>query len=416
MRRCRLYIFMGRFGDTFKIFGRQAQGEALEIRQGSIPFRVLRRATKKFRDQNVIGVGAFGKVYLGIFEDGTKVAVKRRNKDSQQGEAEFQVEIELLLRLKHPNLVSLIGHCYERNEMILVYEYMEEGSLTSHLYGSAGKPSLSWMQRLEISVGAARGLHYLHSSSPNGTIHRDVKPDNILLDENRCAKIGDFGISRTGPNSEQNQTHVMTRTIGTLGYVEPQYCTTGQLAMKSDVYSFGVVLLEIISGRPVIDNSGHSAENLFSWRNMLELGEVEGITDDKILGTIHPHNLAMFGDIVLSCLAERDQRPMIGEVLSRLEWELNCFRAEEEVAAGNSDDDESDHAISPILQGEGINAFQRCQGRNHDRYRSVSHYAGLSAASTSLGGNTIKGKGLVEFESIIEDEKRDCDTESDYSS
>jgi serine/threonine protein kinase len=366
---------------------------------------VLQRATNEFDDQNVIGSGGFGKVYLGVLKDGTEVAVKRKN-DSQQGAEQFQVEMEVLSRLKHPNLVSLIGSCDQNDEMILVYEYMEGGTLKSHLYGSTGKPSLSWKQRLEVCVGAAKGLHYLHTRT--GTIHRDVKPENILLDGNLCAKIGDFGLSRTGP--ELNQTHVITRVMGTFGYIDPQHFKTGQLSMKSDVYSFGVVLLEVISGRSVIDYR-LSAEkvSLVTWgKKMLEEGEVEEIVDKKILGTIHPHNLAMFGGIVLRCLAEESaERPTMEEVLSNLEWELDCVRAEEEVAAGNSDDDESDHAISsqPILHGGG-KALRRSEGKNYDRYSGVSHHAGLSAPSTSLGvgGNPMKGKGAVELESIIEDE------------
>lgn len=399
---------MDRLLGTFTGFARRTHGEASGTQQHSFPFRVLQRATNEFDDQNVIGSGGFGKVYLGVLKDGTEVAVKRKKNDSQQGAEQFQVEMEVLSRLKHPNLVSLIGSCDQNDEMILVYEYMEGGTLKSHLYGSTGKPWLSWKQRLEVCVGAAKGLHYLHTSSRTGTIHRDVKPENILLDGNLCAKIGDFGLSRPGP--ELNQTHVITRVMGTFGYIDPQYFKTGQLSMKSDVYSFGVVLLEVISGRSVIDYR-LSAEkvSLVTWgKKMLEEGEVEEIVDKKILGTIHPHNLAMFGGIVLRCLAEESaERPTMEEVLSNLEWELDCVRAEEEVAAGNSDDDESDHAISsqPILHGGG-KALRRSEGKNYDRYSGVSHHAGLSAPSTSLGvgGNPMKGKGAVELESIIEDE------------
>ncbi|KAJ9190121.1 hypothetical protein P3X46_001351 [Hevea brasiliensis] len=159
-----------------------------------IPFVAVEKATNCFDESWVIGIGGFGKVYKGVLNDGTKVAVKRANPRSQQGLAEFRTEIKMLSHFRHCNLVSLIGYCYERNEMILIYEYMESGTLKDHLYG-LGRPSLSWKKRLEICIGAARGLHYLHTGCSKAIIHRDVKSENILLDENLIAKVADFGIA-----------------------------------------------------------------------------------------------------------------------------------------------------------------------------------------------------------------------------
>lgn len=170
-----------------------------------------------------------------MLKNGTKVAVKRRNPASLQGQEEFQVETEVLPGLEHRNLVKLIGYCDEKGEMILVYEYMENGSLKGHLYGS-DKPSLNWKQRLEVCVGAAKGLdylhrlHYVHTGSAKAIIHRDVKSANILLDGNLCAKVGDFGISRTGPDLDQ--THVSTLVKGTCGYLAPEYFRTQHLTRK----------------------------------------------------------------------------------------------------------------------------------------------------------------------------------------
>ncbi|KAL0350545.1 UNVERIFIED_CONTAM: putative receptor-like protein kinase [Sesamum radiatum] len=213
-----------------------------------VPFSEILYATKNFNKKLRIGEGGFGKVYKGTMRNGTKVAVKRSEPGHGQGLPEFQTVV--LSKIRHHHLVSLIGYCDERNEMILVYEFMEKGTLRDHLYVSAGesrestsRSTLSWGQRLGICIDAAKGIHYLHTGSSGAIIHRDIKSTNILLDENYVAKVADFGLSRSGP---PDQTHVSTIVKGSFGYLDPEYFLCSQLTQKSDVYSFGVVLLEVL--------------------------------------------------------------------------------------------------------------------------------------------------------------------------
>ncbi|KAM7518966.1 LOW QUALITY PROTEIN: hypothetical protein LguiB_017928 [Lonicera macranthoides] len=222
-------------------------------------FAEIRSATHNFNDAFVIGKGGFGKVYKGFVDNGaTAVAIKRLDPMSNQGGTEFRIEIKMLSKFQHCNLVTLIGYCDDGHEMILAYEYMLNGTLADHLHPIDGRNNhssiLSWVQRLKICIGAARGIEYLHTGTGvlRRVIHRDVKSSNIMLDENWAAKVLDFGLCKIGP-ANQSCTHVSTCVKGTPGYCDPEYFLTHQLTKKSDVYSFGVVLFEVLSGKPALD-------------------------------------------------------------------------------------------------------------------------------------------------------------------
>ncbi|KAM4126236.1 hypothetical protein ACB094_01G373000 [Castanea mollissima] len=281
-------------------------------------FEELKKYTNKFSEENSIGSGGYGKVYLGTLPTGQLIAIKRAQKESMQGGLEFKTEIELLSRVHHKNLVSLVGFCFDQGEQMLVYEYVPNGSLKDNLSGKSGF-RLDWMRRLKIALGAARGLAYLHELANPPIIHRDIKSTNILLDEHLKAKVSDFGLSR--PMGEGEKGHVSTQVKGTMGYMDPEYYMTQQLTEKSDVYSFGVVMLELITARMPIERGKYIVRVVQTAIDRTkDLYNLQEILDPTISLQTSLKGLEKFVDLAMRCVEELGgNRPAMGDVVKEIE-------------------------------------------------------------------------------------------------
>ncbi|XP_020593291.1 receptor-like serine/threonine-protein kinase ALE2 isoform X2 [Phalaenopsis equestris] len=285
----------------------------------------LEKATNRFSSERMLGEGGYGRVYLGILENGDEVAVKLLTRKEQNGDREFIGEVEMLSRLHHRNLVKLIGICIEGHKRCLVYELVRNGSVESHLHGAdRDKQKLNWDARMKIALGAARGLAYLHEDSNPRVIHRDFKASNVLLEEDFTPKVSDFGLAKEASDASH---HISTRVMGTFGYVAPEYAMTGHLLVKSDVYSYGVVLLELITGRkPVYMTNADEPENLVTCaRPLLTTKEgLEKLIDPSLQGICEFDDFARVAAVASMCIhTEASQRPFMGEVVQALKLIYN---------------------------------------------------------------------------------------------
>lgn len=286
-------------------------------------FDEIKKATRNFSRDNIIGSGGYGNVYKGMLLDGSQVAFKRFKNCSVAGDASFTHEVEVIASVRHVNLVTLRGYCtattnLEGHQRIIVTDLMENGSLYDHLFGSA-KKNLTWPIRQKIALGTARGLAYLHYGAQPSIIHRDIKASNILLDHNFEAKVADFGLAKFNP---EGMTHMSTRVAGTMGYVAPEYALYGQLTERSDVFSFGVVLLELLSGRKALqtdDDGQPAALTDFAW-SLVRNGSALDVVEDGIPEPGPPEVLEKY--VLVAVLCSHPQlyaRPTMDQVVKMLE-------------------------------------------------------------------------------------------------
>ncbi|CBI20272.3 unnamed protein product, partial [Vitis vinifera] len=280
----------------------------------------LLKSTNNFNQANIIGCGGFGLVYKANLPDGTRAAIKRLSGDCGQMEREFRAEVEALSRAQHKNLVSLQGYCRHGNDRLLIYSYMENGSLDYWLHERVdGGSFLTWDTRVKIAQGAGRGLAYLHKVCEPSVVHRDIKSSNILLDETFEAHLADFGLSRL---LRPYDTHVTTDLVGTLGYIPPEYSQTLTATFKGDVYSFGVVLLELLTGRrPVEVCKGKNCRDLVSWVfQMKSEKKEEQIMDSSVWDKDREKQFLEVLGIACRCIDQDPrQRPSIDQVVSWLD-------------------------------------------------------------------------------------------------
>ncbi|XP_074266565.1 receptor-like kinase TMK4 [Silene latifolia] len=308
-----------------------------------IPIEVLRDVTNQFSNENILGRGGSGVVYKGVLQDGTQIAVKRIidvSVTSTKGKNEFESEIAVLSKVRHRHLVALLGYCVAKNEWILVYEYMSQGTLGQHLFEcDKGFSSLTWMQRLVIALDVARGVAYLHSEAQESFIHRDLKPSNILLGDNMRAKVSDFGLVKITSDHEKHT--VETRIAGTFGYLAPEYAFSGRVTRKADVFAFGVILMQLITGRKALDDSlGEDDSPLASWfRKMVVMGKdnLRNNLDPQLMDSVDDGILdSMLEVAVLAghCTARNPQgRPEMSHAVTVLSPLVNQWRPTTEIEA-----------------------------------------------------------------------------------
>ncbi|KAF8034360.1 hypothetical protein BT93_C0608 [Corymbia citriodora subsp. variegata] len=313
-------------------------GVRLNFPKSIFTYEELKMATNGFSDANLLGQGGFGYVHKGVLPNGKEVAVKQLKVGGGQGEREFQAEVEIISRVHHRHLVSLVGYCITGSERLLIYEFIPNNTLQFHLHGK-DRPTMEWTTRLRIAIGSAKGLAYLHEDCHPRIIHRDIKAANILLDFKFEAKVADFGLAKF---SSDVHTHVSTRVMGTFGYLAPEYASSGKLTDKSDVFSFGVMLLELITGRKPVDTATDMHESLVDWARPLLTRALDdeifnSLVDPRLQNNFNHNEMACMVSCAAACVRHSaSRRPRMSQIVRALEGEMSLSDLHEGVRPGHS--------------------------------------------------------------------------------
>ncbi|GFP94690.1 cysteine-rich receptor-like protein kinase 25 [Phtheirospermum japonicum] len=343
----------------------------------------IRAATNDFSDDNKLGRGGFGAVYKGKLSNDQEIAVKRLSKDSGQGDQEFKNEVLLLAKLQHRNLVRLLGFCLEGIEKLLIYEFMQNGSLDKFIFDPVKLSYLDWEKRYEIIEGIARGILYLHEDSQVRIIHRDLKPSNVLLDGAMNPKIADFGMARLFRHDDtQGNT---SKIAGTFGYMAPEYAMRGQFSIKSDVFSFGVLVLEIISGQKNRHvQRGEIVEDLlsFAWKNWNRRTPTELVDPGLRSGSGSMSNMVRCIHIGLLCVQKNAaDRPTMASVVVMLNnVSITLAKPTKPAAFYMPSDYGSDS--SALLHENNSRGFE-CKNSSNSNVQTQSDTSSRNEASTS---------------------------------
>ncbi|XP_021893189.1 PTI1-like tyrosine-protein kinase At3g15890 [Carica papaya] len=311
-------------GSALGCCGGEKVEEGSIVRPGNNSWRIftykeLHTATNGFSEDNKLGEGGFGSVYWGKTSDGLQIAVKKLKAMNSKAEMEFAVEVEVLGRVRHKNLLGLRGYCVGTDQRLIVYDYMSNLSLLSHLHGQFRSQSqLDWKRRMKIAIGSAEGLLYLHHEVKPHIIHRDIKASNVLLDSDFEPLVADFGFAKLIP---EGVSHMTTRVKGTLGYLAPEYAMWGKVSDSCDVYSFGILLLEILTGRKPIEKLPTGIKRTITeWAEPLIInGRFKDLVDPKLRGNFDETQLKQAINVAALCVqSEADKRPSMKEVVNML--------------------------------------------------------------------------------------------------
>ncbi|KAH0737515.1 hypothetical protein KY290_036220 [Solanum tuberosum] len=350
---------------AFYIYRRMRHREVLEDWELDCPhrfrFRELYKATKGFKESELIGVGGFGAVYKGVLPtNGAEVAVKKISSNSLQGMREFAAEIESLGRLRHKHLINLQGWCKNKNDLLLVYDFVPNGSLDSLLYRQKRDIVLTWEQRFNIIKGIAAGLLYLHEEWEQVVIHRDVKSSNVLIDGEMNGRLGDFGLARLYDHGKNSHT---TNVVGTIGYIAPELTRTGKASTSTDVYAYGVLLLEVASGRPpIVYEPGKGALVLADWViECLQLGNILDAVDQRLNSVYVDKEVQMILRLGLVCSHPRPEaRPTMRQIMKYLNGDESLPVFEQQLSCIGSDRvDEITAKFLEVFSTDTINISRR---------------------------------------------------------